>query len=287
MEPLPIETSADDALPERLPPDEFREWCRNRICPDASVSTARDKSNLRLAIFLTGCKRWQCDVCGPQKRAKLIARILDARPTRFLTLTVQAPTEDNGLDWTPREAFDKTRRSCSELFKAMNRSRRKTEYCRILEQTKRGYPHYHYLTKGPFWPIDEIRTHWQRLTGAFVVDIRRPTETRQTTTYVAKYLTKGNHVEFTNRRFAASRKFWRPCPRCEKAPCKCEKPEQWIRWQRFDHRAHWFGPVEEYSNYHSFTRSNYPGVYWLDDRQPGAELPIELQHPILPLTTLG
>ena len=269
-------------LPDALPPEQFREWCRHRICPKARVSTARENEANWLGMFVTGCRRWDCETCGPKKRALLIARILKAQPQRFLTLTVQAPTPENGITWTPRDAFDRTRRAASELFKSMNRGRKKTEYCRVLEQTARGYPHYHYLTRGPFWPIDEVRDTWKRLTGSFVVDIRRPERAESSTKYVAKYLTKSAAVTFTERRFSASRKFWAPCELCDQVKCVCARSSWFDFWVHEDARHHWSYHVEKMAQYHAIIRGASPGQYWLLDRTPGDAMPADLEHERIP-----
>jgi hypothetical protein len=272
-----LETPPQPTIPEALPPAQFAEWCKRRTCPKSTVTTALRETDNEIVLFVSGCKRWDCEICGPKKRSKLIAKILQSKPRRFLTLTIQAPAPTNDRTWTPREAFDQTRRQCSELFKAMNRGRQKTEYCRILEQTKNGYPHYHYLTRGPFWPVEEIRQHWKRLTGAYIVDVRRPENTEGTIGYVAKYLTKADSVDFTGRRFATSRRFYPPCPQCKKTTCTCPRGEAFGAWDRKSAKELWTVHIEKLANRYEIVRAETPGKFWLKDRQPGSELPPELR----------
>jgi hypothetical protein len=252
----------------------FSEQILNAWCPRTCVSTARATSNERLALFLIQCKSWSCPACGPRKKRELVAKILKAKPKRFLTLTVQAPTAENGITWTPREAFDRTRRSCAKLFREMAReTKKKTEYVRVLEQTKAGYPHYHYLTKGPFWPVASISARWQRLTGAYVVDIQKPAATRNTIAYVAKYVAKSTGVEFTKRRVSASRNFFTRCPDCKKATCQC-KNDDWYDWRQ--EKGHFQEVIERYSFRRQLIAGPTPQIWWIEQRTAGDDIPADL-----------
>jgi hypothetical protein len=198
------------------------------LCPSSSASTAIDPETTERFLFLAPCKRWQCEVCGPRKKYLLSRRIIEARPNRFLTLTVRNPNvrpndpdDQTDTDWepeTPREAYDRTRRCCSELFKEFRRRGMPQEYVRILEQTKKGYPHYHYLMRGDKpWPQAEVSRVWKRLTGSYVVDIQWVGASERQTGYVTKYLAKGDSVDFTSRRVSSSRGFFKPKPQTPKS----------------------------------------------------------------------
>lgn len=274
-DPLQIETAVKRNYSDAEKSEYSRE-IQEAICPNSSVSLARQRETYYLAMFLRGCASWKCPVCGPKKKRKLVAKILRANPQRFLTLTVQAPTDENGLTWTPREAFDSTRRKCARLFQEMRRETgKKTEYVRVLEQTKRGYPHYHFLTKGPFWPVASIVAKWQRLTGSYIVDIQKPKAAKQTIGYVAKYVAKSNEVDFTERRISASRNFYQRCKHCKKTDCVCGK-DNWFDWNL--KRGHWQDEVEQLAKRFAFTDGPGTTVFWLDTRTEGEEIPDRLSR---------
>ena len=252
---------------------------RDAWCPRTRVSTARATANDRLAMFFIQCKSWSCDACGPRKKRELVAKILRGKPQRFLTLTVRAPTAENGLTWTPREAFDCTRRACSRLFQKMARETgRKTEYVRVLEQTKRGYPHYHYLTKGPYWSKASISGHWQQLTGSYILDIQKPKRAEQTIAYVAKYVSKSTSVDFTERRVSASRNFFQRCGECGKSTCICRSDD----WYDFEQcKGHFQEVVERYATRQQLVPGPTPTIWWIEKRQPGCDIPEALSRHFL------
>jgi hypothetical protein len=202
-----------------------------RICPDATAATARHINTEDLAFFLPGCKRWKCPVCGPERKAELCRRLVDACPDRFLTLTCKYEPHE-----TPREVYDRTRRLIPKLFAKLNKGRRKAEYFRMLELHKSGYPHYHFLIRGPFWPRDEVKLVWERLTGSFIVNIQgiKPND-RSRHRYAIKYVTKAIEAEaITNRPWTASRNFWK----------KDEFETPWHRWG-FNNRDGWRTATDE------------------------------------------
>lgn len=195
--------------------------CDFRCCPNAKWWSAYAIEPGFRAIFARQCQKWECEVCGPEKRRKMIRRIIAARPNKFLTLTTKIHEGKS-----PRDEYDSTRRSLSVLMREMGQKYGKTEYVRILEATKRGYPHYHLLLRGPFWPREDIKTRWERLTGAWLVDIRPVKGSKHVAVYVAKYLTKQNNVEFTRQRVSASRGFW------QKAEKRDNMAYTWVDWTR-------------------------------------------------------
>lgn len=105
----------------------------------------------------------------------------------------------------------------------MNKGRTKAEYFRMLELHKSGYPHYHFLIRGPFWPRQQLRDEWQRLTGAFIVNIQMIWNNDHSRhRYAIKYVTKAMAAAtITNRPWTASRNFFMPD----------DKPDsQWQYW---------------------------------------------------------
>lgn len=81
-------------------------------------------------------------------------------------------------------------------------------YLLVWETTKRGWPHAHILARTSYLPQRALSRHWKHLTGAPVVDIRRVTDHRGPTHYLAKYLTKSLAAPAHLKRYRTSRHFW-------------------------------------------------------------------------------
>ena len=171
-------------------------------------------------LFSTVCKAWSCPACGPRKTWLLCQRCQTANPNRFVTLT----TCDHETR-TPREVFDSVRRQIPELWREMRRHYGDIQYCRILETHKSGYPHFHFLVRGPYIPQKHLSHVWEHLARAFRVDIRKIWNQDQVAKYVAKYIAKQTTNPFTPQRVTQSRNFFPPVPPVEK-----EKTE-WLTFE--------------------------------------------------------
>jgi hypothetical protein len=128
--------------------------------------------------------------------------VREAEPNKLITLTV------NPSRWTdPRAAYDGTRRKISDLSKLLRKKYGEFEYFRILEVTKKGWPHYHLITRSSFIPQAELSTLWKGLTGAPIVDVRQIKKVGDVYWYVVKYLAKQAYIPWTDRRATWSRSF--------------------------------------------------------------------------------
>jgi hypothetical protein len=253
------------------------------LCPVSSLASGYDIDEGKRFYFFVPCKRWTCDVCGPRKKNDLAKRIKAAKPQRFLTLTVKNPnatkdpnelldgdTDPAGSPTTPRDAFDQTRRKVSELFRHFRKNGRPQEYVRILEQTKRGWPHYHFLMRGPKpWPVAEITAKWKQLTGSYIVDIQFVGKDAQSTTYVTKYLQKADSVTFTPRRVSASRNFF------EKRDPQTPKRtlESWF-YVKNDNLTQF---LDTLTSSNTIQTTDKATIFTTTDREPGDELPPRLE----------
>jgi len=138
--------------------------------------------------------------------------VYDAKPSKFVTLTV-----NNNLYNSPREAYDRTRRHVATLTRTLRKAVGEWEYIRILEITKKGFPHYHFLVRGGYVDQEWLSDQWDRLTGAHIVDIRKIKNMTHATRYLMKYLYKQKAVPWTTRRVCWTRSFFPP-PSTEKPP---------------------------------------------------------------------
>ncbi|MCL6547128.1 MAG: hypothetical protein K6T61_18085 [Bryobacteraceae bacterium] len=127
-----------------------------------------------------------------------------ARPNRLITLTCR-PSDHA----TPRAAFDALRRQVSVLARELRASLGEFEYLRVLESTARGWPHFHLVARSPYVHHSRLSAAWQRLANAPVVDIRKINDPNHTVRYIVKYLSKQDHVDYTERRLSWSKRFFR------------------------------------------------------------------------------
>jgi len=181
----------------------LRRWLN--CCPKADTLSAYSLALQRRVFLQLRCKQWDCPHCGPRRIAHLTAKCVEAKPNKFVTLTV-----NNSLYVTPREAYDKTRRHVTTLTRTIRHELGEWEYLRVLEVTKKGWPHYHMIARGPFVDQQWLSAKWQLLTGAKIVDIRRIKKQVDAARYIMKYLYKQKYVPWTNRRVSWTRGFFPP-----------------------------------------------------------------------------
>lgn len=137
------------------------------------------------AIFWQPIRCRQCDGCERQRERTVVAKIrnglVEGVPAVFVTLTSRSSTS-----WTFIMA------KWSTLVRLARRTWGHFEYAVVKEEgAKSGMRHLHAIWSGVSWVEKSwlVRT-WQRLTGAFVVDVKRVTGSTLGA-YLAKYLGKG------------------------------------------------------------------------------------------------
>lgn len=189
----------------------LRKWLN--CCPKADTLSAYSMTLERRVFLQLRCKQWDCPHCGPRRIAHLTAKCVEAKPNKFVTLTV-----NNSLYESPREAYDKTRKHVTTLTRTIRQELGSWEYMRVLEVTRKGFPHYHLIARGPFVDQMWLSARWQLLTGAKIVDIRRIKKQVDAARYIMKYLYKQKYIPWTNRRVSWTRGFF-PDPK-EPAPEK-------------------------------------------------------------------
>lgn len=184
-------------------------------CPYATTIRGYSKHFESIIVIALTCKRWGCRYCGVKKSRSLAIRTAAARPNKLITLTVNPKCYI-----TPREAFEETRRKLSELARVVRKQTGEFEYLRVLEITKKGWPHYHLVARSPYIKQKWIADVWNELTGAPIVDIRAIKKAEHVVPYVMKYLCKQTYIPWTNRRISWSKSFF---PK--------EDPPEKGRWQ--------------------------------------------------------
>ena len=82
------------------------------------------------------------------------------------------------------------------------------EYFRVLEVTRKGWPHYHLIVRSEYIPHATIKSVWAELTGATIVDVRKIKKSQDVYFYLVKYLGKQKYIPWTNRRVSWTRHFF-------------------------------------------------------------------------------
>lgn len=237
----------DSARPEFLP-----------ICPAAHAATAYGLIDREKYLLSIGCRRSDCAICSALKKKILIARIVRANPTKFLTLTCR---HEDGI----QNRLAIMRKAWPKMLKWLRTKSEEVQYLRMLEYCKDGYPHFHFLLRMTFVKRELIKEQWKALTQAHIIDIRKAHG--KSTAYIAKYLGKHRTQsgEPTRQRMAVSHGFFPP---------DTDETNQPIGFEHFpEHPATYAVKREDVA---SFTRTGH--TKWLiSDRQPGDALPIEFQ----------
>jgi len=200
--------------------------------------------NHTVVIAIT-CKRWGCRFCGQKKMAVLGHKTVNAKPTTLITLTV-----NNRLHSTPRAAWEKTRRQIPKLIQRIRRNFGEFEYLKILEITKKGWPHYHFVARCEYIPQPRLSAWWNDLTGAPIVDVRKVKRTTDAYFYVVKYLGKQRYIPWTNRRASMSKHFDLD-ERPEKVDRLClevveyfsDHPADYLRWHHEGRQVEMISPI--------------------------------------------
>lgn len=172
-------------------------------CPSGQTLLAYSETLEAEIIMSLPCKRWGCPHCGVVRAADLSRRIVDAAPTKFITLTVS-----NAQFETPRHAYDETRRRLPKWAARVRKQLGSFEYCRVLEVTGKGWPHYHLLARCGYIPQKTLSDFWAGLTGSPIVDVRAIRQGQNSVNYVCKYLRKQLYCTFTNRRVSWTKGFF-------------------------------------------------------------------------------
>lgn len=174
-----------------------------KCCPRSKTLEAWSQTLNAWVIIGITCKNWGCPICGRKKLAHYARRVMAAQPNRLITLTVNPRMHND-----PRAAYDATRRSIPKLSERLRKGYTEFEFFRVLEATKKGWPHYHLITRCPYIPQQEISDHWKKLTGAPIVDVRKMDKTTNAYWYVVKYLGKQLKIPWTDRRASWTKGFF-------------------------------------------------------------------------------
>ncbi len=184
-------------------------------CPYASSLIAWSAYHEAYVLIALTCKRWGCRYCGERRASLLASKVAEAKPNRLITLTINPKFHE-----TPLSAYKSTTRKVSELSKKVRKLHGSFEYLRVLEVTKKGWPHYHLVCRSKYIPQYLLSEIWASLTGAPIVDVRMIRKHQSVYRYVLKYLCKQKYIPWTDRRVSWSRGFFPVTPETIKGKWK-------------------------------------------------------------------
>jgi hypothetical protein len=173
------------------------------VMPCGTVIIIQQKEG-RARAFRARCKCWSCPTCGPRRRASLVRVAAAGNPTMFITLT-----SNPAIEGSPGDHARTLVAGWRQLLKLIRRHYKydKLEYLVVIEATRRGEPHLHVLARCKWIDQRWLSQQWERLTGAKIVDVRRPRSTSAVSSYVAKYVGKDPHKFETLKRYYRSKNY--------------------------------------------------------------------------------
>jgi len=231
------------------------------LCPKSNVSWASRTEDGLSYLICQPCNKYRCPVCGPRKRYRLVKRIQEANPNKFITLTL--PHDD-----TPQAKHAIAKKALPKFARLIRKQFGEFEYCRMSEHHADGYPHFHLLARcQSYIPWQTLLQHWHELTGSQRIDIRKAHG--KSAGYIAKYMNKarGEDYEFSRQRMSVSQNFW-------STETKREPTYEWIEYKRIRDELKWI--VRDLAKNNTINRLRVK-VYYTTEREPGDELPEELQ----------
>lgn len=145
------------------------------------------------------CKRWGCPNCTEWRQNCLMARCIEGKPDRFLTVTCrrgQYPTE--------AETAKAISRAWATVVLRWRRLRKnhKCEYICVFEPHVSGWPHLHILWKGPWIDQGWLSQQFMELLNSPVVHVSRIRDNKSAAFYVGKYFSK------EPQKFGTSKRYW-------------------------------------------------------------------------------
>lgn len=154
------------------------------LCTDAAFVNANRHEG---EVSLLRCKKWDCEVCRPFNRMKVMNAARRGKPNVFMTLTSR-----KGSFSTPDEAARDMKRGLVLLRRRIKRKWgiEKVPFLVVFERTKQGWPHMHLLMRASYMHWRVLRAMWEDITGSHQVDVRFIKKHTQVLFYVTKYIGK-------------------------------------------------------------------------------------------------
>lgn len=175
------------------------------------MSTIEADDNLGGGAFPRNCNSWDCEICQPRKRARMIREIAAGHPTRLITITCRA-----GQFATPEIAAERLAWAWNIVVRRWRRLKltNKCQFFVVREAQENGWPHLHIAWSGDWIEWEWLRDQMAELINSPHVDVRAIWHPKRAARYLAKYMGKAPH------RFSTLKRYW-----CSQNYRK-EKPQQ-------------------------------------------------------------
>ncbi len=170
--------SSTQTPPENLPPASVKK------CGSGAVLGVKPETEVACVIPTT-CKSWHCPRCKIPKALRLREKICSGDPERMITLTSNPATSSS-----PSGSIHLMKTGWVRLLSKIRKHFKDFQYVLIWELTKRGWPHIHIASRGPYISHAFLKYWWNAFTGAPVVNITKINSQRHASRYIAKYFTK-------------------------------------------------------------------------------------------------
>ena len=153
-------------------------------CVTGTLVGSNERGDM-IKIIPLYCHKWTCSQCAKVKSYEWKNIAVSGKPQRFMTLTLK---ENKRLSAGYQAKIIK--KAWTKLVSLIRKTFGSFDYMLVFELTKKGTPHIHVLQRGCFIPKKWLSEQWMKLTGAFIVDIRKIFNEKDVARYIMKYLGK-------------------------------------------------------------------------------------------------
>lgn len=226
------------------------------------------------AVSILRCKKWDCPICQPYNRQRVIRKARDGKPNVFITLTCNPHRYD-----TPDQAAADMKRALVLLRRRIDRKYgvKKLPFMCVFERTKHGWPHMHILARAPWIDQKWLSDQMKELIDAPIVDIRKIQDQGRAAKYVSKYVGKDPHVFEGCKRWWRSHNFdlgeWEPGPKIAFG-LKWREVDKTFDQYIADITARGYEIIEERMGFAHYRSPCYAGERRWRSRYTGAELDV-------------
>jgi len=183
------------------------------LCSEHSIVNSDGRQGVAVTLR---CKCWNCDICLPFNRMKVVRKVKTGKPSTLITLTAR-PHEGETPHQRARklvEAWRTVRRRIAAKYKC-----KPPAFMAVFEATKKGEPHLHIVARLKWVDQRWLSAQMAALNDSPIVDLRRIRQADRAATYVAKYLGKDPH------RFKGTKRFWTSLDWLDAAAKKEDRPQ--------------------------------------------------------------
>lgn len=166
------------------------------FCGETSIVAT---SNFGQVAMPVKCKRWGCPNCVEWKANCLMARCIEGRANRFITITCREG--QFGSKEANAAAIAKAWRTAVQRWRR-SKNYHRCEYICVFEPHENGWPHLHVLWKGHWIDQKWLSRQMQELLNSPIVHVSKIKGARSAAFYVGKYFSKEPE------KFGNSKRYW-------------------------------------------------------------------------------